>query len=689
MNQDPSNLLDQCVRRIVAERTGHALALEINASLARQRLAFVRDPLVVEELELVIALASPTARPELAGRISAAARRWADRDPARLAALVRAAEALDAGAVPPLGAAPPPAAPQPRKAPALIVDDPDDAPNDAPIVASHPPFAPSERQGRESRGHGPSPSTHREDAVRSGQPGGNRGKIAVAAVALAAVAAVAIAAVMVLGRGKGSETKQATAARTDENGRKETGRKAGEAKPADLGGEIKVDERAFAEQQRLAMIDAPLAGLDHFDSPQALMETQLVALGTGDAALLGRTLAEDAHYWGPDAPDLATGRDAAVAALRDLVPAGVAITVERSSVGQSSDGETAWWIDELTWTVERTGRKPAERRYLVSRVAMRRADRWEVVSTMWAKRASDSKVAAAAAAGLLPAPALLPVTPSGAAGPADMPSAAGPADTLSGAAPVDALRAAWASPEALDAAIAELDGVAALGSASERDEGRAAVQKRYRKLGGRLFVGDGARHALGASGHSGWVAANIELVVSSRDSGDVVVPYRLLAAMTFDEPSQTWRIAMMHASFGGPVPRVPATARPPTAAPGDDVGRHDEPAADPGAADEPASDPGAVLAEVVPLTPNEVRAAFTAIRDTVAACREIVDLPGDPPRALVKITAAVTAEGTVAGVTVEGTWAGTPHATCVEEAVAAVTFRTPGAPQVVRYPFAF
>jgi hypothetical protein len=591
------------VRRIVAERTGHGLALEINASLARQRLSFVRDPLVAEELELVIALASQTPRPELAGRISAAARAWADRDAARLAALIRAADALEAGNLPPLVDVPRTPfsrpAPMPRPAPALIVDDPDEpapnepapnepAPNESAPNESAPnepapnesaPIAPSERQRRESRGYGLGPSTHREDAVRSGQSGGNRAKIAVAVVA---VAAVAIGAVIVL-NGRGSEKKEA-AARSEEIERKEAGRK-GEEKKDEPAGEIKIDEAAFAEQQRMlaeqAMADAAPASLEYASTPEQLAEMQRVALDTGDVVLLGKTIADDVHHWGPEAVDLLSGRDAVVAALRDLVPPEPPIVVASTSSGRSPDGETAWWLDEITWAVERAGRKPVESRYLVARVAMKRGDRWEIVASSWAKRASDRKLAEAAFAGLLPALAPLPDAPPGVA------------------APVDSLRTAWATDDAVVAAIADHDGVIALGSANERDEGTAAVEKRYRELGGRLFVGDGARHAISAAGQSGWVAANLELVMSSRDSGDVVVPYRLLAAMTFDEAGQAWRIAMLHASFGGPMPRVPATSG--AVAPDDD-------------GDEPAADPRAVPADVAPLTAREIRAAFTAIR---------------------------------------------------------------------------
>lgn len=629
---------------MLVERGGSPLALQVNASVAhRRRVRAAGDELVDAELELVIALAAEGRRAELAARVSALADRWRERDPARAAALNGAAERLATG----VGRAPTRAPPSPRTSPVAtpaVLPAPEvKLASAAELVTTSPPGPPLPQ-------------------LRSRAP----------AMALAAVLLLGLAGggAWLLTRGGKKDVSVAAAARQEVlearwnervAARKDDGVPVGLTRKFEHG----VDDPLLAPPEP-ELPPTPAVEVDTVDTADALFASHRGALERGDWGELGSTVAADVFHWGPDAATVVTGRDAMIADLRAQLrgePSTGEVTLKSASSWGGAHEDVAWSFDDLSWSRERPGRKASVSRFLISRVAMRRGDRWEIVASTWAHRTSDARLSGASAAGVAPALAAVPETPDAA------PS------------PIGALHQSFASRDAFEAFVAPGDGVHALGSDAERDEGSRAVARRYKKLAGKLYPLGGARFVMGADGLTAWVATNVELVSSSKANGDVVLPYRLLAVLTHDPGMGTWKAVMLHWSAGGPVPRVKSAQAKPSAEPD---------------GDEPVADPSMVPATAAPLTGTELRAAFGAVQEAVEACRGVAgDEPADsaepaapPPRVLVKVVASVTADGSVDGVDIEGAWAGTAHAACVEEVVAGMTFRAPGAAQTVRYPFA-
>jgi hypothetical protein len=303
----------------------------------------------------------------------------------------------------------------------------------------------------------------------------------------------------------GADAAGAGSARSVSSGDPDVGTPAAAAPPA--------DEPA----REHAMVDA---GIDALEPVLPVLDEMLArfheALRQPAGPELGLVFDSGAFGLGVQAHDVAEGRDAIVAMLRETLgkpPArGFEVAVRFTHAGQ--DGDAAWFAEEL---------RVAGKTYLVTGVASVRDGAWVIVALHWALPMPNAQAFRLARDGELAIPDAIPNTHD------DSPLAA-------------AMRSAFASRPSFVEARSTRDSAFNFGSApGERIKGGTAIRRVFGKLRASFALRD-AVHVGRAGERGGWGVANVNFTDTDRDGTEVTQTFRVLAAWVQEDAG--WRIVL-------------------------------------------------------------------------------------------------------------------------------------------------
>ena len=264
---------------------------------------------------------------------------------------------------------------------------------------------------------------------------------------------------------------------------------------------------------------------------RTLIDAERAALAKGDTKAIAAILAPHAFGFGADADEVAEGRDALEAQLRndlgDIPPEG--FIVESKFLSAAEHAGHAWIAEEL----EISAPGAAPRRFTITQLAQHEGGAWTVLAWHWAHPVPDATAERMAILGTLPVPKAVPNQHDG------LPEL----DT--------AVRAAFSSRAAFTDARSAHPEAFNFGSApGERVVGGAAIKKLFGRLRAELRLHDGARVAQ-VDANIGWAAVNVDFTSKSRAATDVTQTFRVLAVLLRE--GETWRIVQTHWSNGGPI----------------------------------------------------------------------------------------------------------------------------------------
>jgi len=264
---------------------------------------------------------------------------------------------------------------------------------------------------------------------------------------------------------------------------------------------------------------------------RTLIDAERAALAKGDTKAVAALLAPHAFGFGADADEVAEGRDALEAQLRndlgEIPPEG--LIVESKFLAAAEHAGHAWIAEEL----EISAPGAAPRRFTITQLAQSEGGTWTVLAWHWAHPVPDAIAERMAILGTLPTPRAVP-------------------NQHDGLPELDkAVRAAFASRAAFTAARSEHPEAFNFGSApGERVIGGAAIKRLFGRLRAELRLHDGARVAQ-VDANVGWAAVNVDFTSKSRAATDLTQTFRVLAIMVRED--ETWRIVQTHWSNGGPI----------------------------------------------------------------------------------------------------------------------------------------
>ena len=264
---------------------------------------------------------------------------------------------------------------------------------------------------------------------------------------------------------------------------------------------------------------------------RTLIDAEHAAVAKGDTKAVAALLAPHAFGFGADADEVAEGRDALEAQLRNDLgdPPPEGFTVASKFLAAAEHAGHAWLAEELE--VSAPGAEP--RRFTITQLAQREGGAWTVLAWHWAHPVPDATAERLAILGTLPAPRAVPNQHDG------LPELD------------NAVRAAFSSRAAFADARSERSDAFNFGSApGERVIGGAAIKKLFGRLRAEIRLHDGARVAQ-VDANVGWAAVNVDFTSKSRAATDVTQTFRVLAV--FLREGETWRIVQTHWSNGGPI----------------------------------------------------------------------------------------------------------------------------------------
>ncbi len=239
------------------------------------------------------------------------------------------------------------------------------------------------------------------------------------------------------------------------------------------------------------------------------------ALGTPDA--LGALLDPAAFAFGADSHDLAEGRDAVVAQLREDIGDGRKATVKFSQLGQ--DGEVGWLAEEL---------KVGGTTFVVTAVAGLRDNAWTIAALHWAVAMPNATAYRLARDGELAVPDAIP-------------------DAHDESELAAAMRAAFASkPSFVEARSARAEAFNFGSAPGERLKGGEAIRKIFGRIAATIHLHDAVTVGMvGARG--GWGAANVDFTDQDKiDGTEITQTFRVLVVWVKEDAA--WRIVLSHFS---------------------------------------------------------------------------------------------------------------------------------------------
>ena len=309
-----------------------------------------------------------------------------------------------------------------------------------------------------------------------------------------AVTCIALGVILISAGLSGSKEKETVIAKIEEE--------KGSAKGADV-----VAEPIDAGELVVEAIDATPEG-PSFDD---FVDRFHAAIGKADSAELALLFDVKAFAFGVEAHDLAEGRDAVVAQLRDdLGKPPFNVTTKYSNVAH--DGDIAWLAEEL-----RVGGKT----FVVTAVAGIHDNAWVIGALHWAEAMPNAEAYRLAREGELAIPDAIPDDHD------ETPLAA-------------AMRTAFASKPSFVEARSNRADAFNFGSASgERLKGGDAIKKIFGRIKAVIKLHDAVKVGqLGERG--GWGAANVDFTDADKDGTEVTQTFRVLAAWVKEDAG--WRI---------------------------------------------------------------------------------------------------------------------------------------------------
>jgi ketosteroid isomerase-like protein len=349
------------------------------------------------------------------------------------------------------------------------------------------------RSGQTLRGLGPAKLVPTQ-VLHIGDRSGKRRAVIIIAVA---VTCIALGVILISAGLSGSKEKEEVIAKVVEE--KGSGSTRGRA--------TVVEEIVDAGELAVVAADATSEG-PSFDE---FVERFHQAIGKADSAELALLFDSKAFAFGVEAHDLAEGRDAVVAQLReDLGKPPFNVTSKYSNVAH--DGEVAWLAEEL-----RVGGKT----FVVTAVAGIHDNAWVIGALHWAEAMPNAEAYKLAREGELAIPDAIPETHD------ETPLAA-------------AMRTAFASkPSFVDARSARPDAFNFGSASGERLKGGETIKKIFGRISAVIKLHDAVKVGqLGERG--GWGAANVDFTDADKDGTEVTQTFRVLAAWVKEDAG--WRI---------------------------------------------------------------------------------------------------------------------------------------------------
>ena len=265
---------------------------------------------------------------------------------------------------------------------------------------------------------------------------------------------------------------------------------------------------------RSVTVDAGAAVGEEPEQPTALafMSRFHDAVGAASAKDLAVLFDSTAFAFGVQANDLAEGRDAVVAQLREDVGGGGPVSVRFTHLGQ--DGDVAWIAEDL-----KVGEKP----YVMTAVLGLREGVWTIAALHWAEAMPNATAYKLAREGELAVPDVIPNATD------SSPLAA-------------AMRTAFASkPSFVDARSTRADAFNFGSAPGERLKGGDAIRKIFGRISATIHLHDAVK--VGTVGErGGWGVANVDFTEADKDGTQVSQTFRVLAAWVKEDAG--WRVVL-------------------------------------------------------------------------------------------------------------------------------------------------
>lgn len=221
--------------------------------------------------------------------------------------------------------------------------------------------------------------------------------------------------------------------------------------------------------------------------------------------------AADAFAFGVDSHDVAEGRDAVVAQLREDIGDGGAVTSKFSHV--VTDADAAWFAEEL-----RVGGKT----FVISGVAGIGEGTWTIHALHWAAAMPNAEAYRRARTGELAIPDAINDTHD------DSPLAV-------------AMKTAFTSKPSFVEARSVRSDAFNFGSAGERLKGGETIKRLFAKIRANIRLHDAVKVGL-VGERTGWGVANVDFTDADRDGTEVMQTFRVLGAWVKEDDG--WRVVM-------------------------------------------------------------------------------------------------------------------------------------------------
>jgi hypothetical protein len=238
------------------------------------------------------------------------------------------------------------------------------------------------------------------------------------------------------------------------------------------------------------------------------------ALQAATAADLGALFDTNAFAFGVEAHDLAEGRDAVVAQLREDVGEAPAkgFEVAAKFTQLASDGDVGWLAEEL---------KVGTKTFVITAVLGRTAGTWTIGALHWAQAMPNDMAYRMARDGDLAVPDAIP-------------------DAHDDSALATAMRTAFASrPSFVDARSTRADAFNFGSASGERLKGGEAIKKVFGRIKATIRLHDSVKVGM-LGDRGGWGVANVDFTDADKDGTEVTQTFRVLAAWVKEDAG--WRI---------------------------------------------------------------------------------------------------------------------------------------------------
>lgn len=223
-----------------------------------------------------------------------------------------------------------------------------------------------------------------------------------------------------------------------------------------------------------------------------------------------------AFAFGADAHDVAEGRDAVIAQLREDIGEVDKVSVKYAHVGH--DGDVGWIAEEL---------KVGGATFVVTAVTALHDNAWTIAALHWAAAMPNATAYRLAREGELSIPDAIP-------------------DTHDDSELAAAMRTAFTSKPSFVAARSTRPEAFNFGSApGERLKGGEAIRRIFGRIDATLRLHDAVKvEKLGERG--GWGVANVDFTDQDKDGTEITQTFRVLVALVKEDAG--WRIVLSHFS---------------------------------------------------------------------------------------------------------------------------------------------